>query len=86
MLYITIFLIAILCVSWDSPDFISAFSAVAATFNNIGPGMGIVGPTSNYASFSNINKLILSLVMLLGRLEIFPILILFSPSLYKKSN
>ena len=68
MLYITIFLIAILCVSWDSPDFISAFSAVAATFNNIGPGMGIVGPTSNYASFSNINKLILSLVMLLGRL------------------
>lgn len=71
MLYITIFLIAILCVSWDSPDFISAFSAVAATFNNIGPGMGIVGPTSNYASFSNINKLILSLVMLLGRLEIF---------------
>lgn len=86
MLYITIFLIAILCVSWDSPDFISAFSAVAATFNNIGPGMGIVGPTSNYASFSNINKLILSLIMLLGRLEIFPILILFSPSLYKKSN
>ncbi len=86
MLYITIFLIAILCVSWDSPNFISAFSAVAATFNNIGPGMGIVGPTSNYASFSNINKLILSLVMLLGRLEIFPILILFSPSLYKKSN
>ncbi|WP_278538226.1 TrkH family potassium uptake protein [Fusobacterium varium] len=86
MLYITIFLIAILCVSWDSPDFISAFSAVAATFNNIGPGMGIVGPTSNYASFSNINKLILSLVMLLGRLEIFSILILFSPSLYKKSN
>lgn len=83
MLYITIFLIAILCVSWDSPDFLSAFSAVAATFNNIGPGMGIVGPTSNYASFSDINKLILSLVMLLGRLEIFPILILFSPSLYK---
>lgn len=86
MLYITIFLIAILFVSWDSPDFLSAFSAVAATFNNIGPGMGIVGPTSNYASFSDVNKLILSLVMLLGRLEIFPILILFSPSLYKKSN
>lgn len=86
MLYITIFLIAILFVAWDSPDFLSAFSAVAATFNNIGPGMGIVGPTSNYASFSAINKVILSLVMLLGRLEIFPILILFSPSLYGKSN
>jgi len=86
MLYITIFLIAILFVAWDSPDFLSAFSAVAATFNNIGPGMGIVGPTSNYASFSNINKVMLSLIMLLGRLEIFPILILFSPSLYKKSN
>ncbi|MHD0318008.1 TrkH family potassium uptake protein [Fusobacterium sp. THCT1E2] len=86
MLYITIFLIAILFVAWDSPDFLSAFSAVAATFNNIGPGMGIVGPTSNYASFSNINKVMLSLIMLLGRLEIFPILILFSPSLYRKSN
>ncbi|WP_176892033.1 TrkH family potassium uptake protein [Fusobacterium varium] len=86
MLYITIFLIAILFVAWDSPDFLSAFSAVAATFNNIGPGMGIVGPTSNYASFSDINKVMLSLIMLLGRLEIFPILILFSPSLYGKSN
>ena len=86
MLYITIFLIAILCIAWDSPDFLSAFSAVAATFNNIGPGMGIVGPTSNYSSFSDINKVVLSLVMLLGRLEIFPILILFSPSLYGNMN
>lgn len=85
-IYITIFIVLICCVALDTPDFISAFSAVTATFNNIGPGMGIVGPTANYASLSAFNKIILSFGMLLGRLEIFPILILFSPELYKRSN
>lgn len=84
ILYISVFFLLILCISPESPDFVSAFSAVTATFNNIGPGLGVVGPTSNYSHFSDINKIVLSFSMLLGRLEIFPILILFSPNLYKK--
>lgn len=85
-IYITIFLILICCVSLEMPDFVSAFSAVTATFNNIGPGMGVVGPTCNYSAISPINKVILSFSMLLGRLEIFPILFLFSPNLYKRNT
>ena len=85
-IYITIFLILICCVSFEMPDFVSAFSAVTATFNNIGPGMGVVGPTCNYSAISPINKVILSFSMLLGRLEIFPILFLFSPNLYKRNT
>ena len=85
-IYITIFLILICCVSLEMPDFVSAFSAVTATFNNIGPGMGVVGPTCNYANISSVNKIILSFSMLLGRLEIFPILFLFSPNFYKRNT
>ena len=82
-IYMAIFIVLLCTTSLDTPDFISAFSAVAATFNNIGPGMGMVGPTANYAGLSAFNKVMLSFGMLAGRLEIFPILILFSPELYK---
>ena len=58
-------------------------SAVAATLNNIGPGVGAVGPTMNYAQFAPQSKLLLSLLMLLGRLELFAILVLFVPSFWK---
>lgn len=84
ILYIFIFFLIVLSVSFETKTFTEAFSAVAATFNNIGPGLEAVGPTGNFSHFSDFNKIILSLSMLLGRLEIFPILILFSPSLYKK--
>jgi trk system potassium uptake protein TrkH len=60
------------------------FSAVTACFNNIGPGLDAVGPTQNFAHFSPIGKLILSFDMLAGRLELFPMLILFTPSTWKK--
>lgn len=83
ILYLSIFFLILLCVAPESPDFLSAISAVAATFNNIGPGFNFVGPTANYSHFSNLNKIVLSLSMLLGRLEIFPILILFSPEWFK---
>ena len=86
ILYITVFFVLILCIAPESPDFASAFSAVSATFNNIGPGLSVVGPTCNYSHFSDFNKIVLSFSMLLGRLEIFPILILFSPSLYQKNR
>ena len=66
--------------------FITALSAVLATFNNIGPGLGTVGPTSNFASYSAFTKIVLSLGMLLGRLEIIPLLILVSPRIYRKRD
>lgn len=84
IVYIGVFVIILLIISFSVPDLDSAFSAVAATFNNIGPGFEIFGPTSNYASLTPLNKIVLSFSMLLGRLEIFPVLILFSPGIYKK--
>ena len=82
--YIVFFAFCLLTVSFDSPTFITAFSAVAATFNNIGPGMDAVGPTSNYSDFNNWSKLILSLAMVAGRLEIYPVLVLLSPKTWRK--
>ena len=62
---------------------IDSISAVAATLNNIGPGLGVVGPTQNYSAFSAITKTLFILLMMLGRLEIFPILVLFSPKFWR---
>lgn len=64
-------------------ELIDCASAVAATLNNIGPGLGAVGPTMNYSLFAPQSKLLLSLLMLIGRLEIFAILVLFMPSFWK---
>ena len=58
-------------------------SAVLACINNIGPGLDMVGPTGNFAMFSNFSKFILSIDMLLGRLEIFPLLVMLAPSMWK---
>ena len=84
MLYIMIIGISVLVISFDEYDFTSNFSAVLATFNNIGPGLSRVGPLGNYSLYSALSKLVLIFDMLLGRLEIFPILLLFNPSLLKK--
>ncbi len=83
--YIFLFVVIMIIVSLDTPDFISAFSAVAATINNIGPGLGVVGPSSSYASLSDFSKIVLSFGMIAGRLELFPILILFSIGTWKKT-
>lgn len=82
--YLVIFVISLLIVSLDGFDFETNFTAVAATFNNIGPGLGKVGPVSNFSAYSILSKVVLSLDMLIGRLEIFPILLLFAPSTWKK--
>ncbi|MBQ3437008.1 MAG: TrkH family potassium uptake protein [Fusobacterium sp.] len=84
ILYMSVFLILLLIVSIESDNFLTAFSAISATFNNIGPGLAGVGPTSNFSNFSSNIKIVLSLSMLLGRLEIIPLLILISPRIYKK--
>lgn len=82
--YLVIFVVSLLIATLDGFDLETNFSAVAATFNNIGPGLGGVGPTSNFAGYSVLSKLVLSLDMLIGRLEIFPILLLFAPNTWKK--
>lgn len=64
--------------SFEAPDFLTAFSSVAATFNNIGPGLGEVGPTSNFSMYSDFNMILLSRGMIAGRLEIYPMILLFS--------
>ena len=76
--YCAIFALSLLIVSINGYDYTTNFTAVLATLNNIGPGLELVGPTSNFAFFSPISKLVLILDMLIGRLEIFPMLILFS--------
>lgn len=82
--YIAVFLLLTLITSLSSPTFLTAFSAVAATFNNIGPGLDVVGPTGNYAHMSNLTKLALSVGMIMGRLEVIPVLVLFSPHTWRK--
>ncbi len=84
MVYFVLFFILFLLVSLDPVDFESAFTAVAACFNNIGPGLSKVGPAANYAHLSAFAKLTLSAAMLLGRLEIFPLMVAFSVSTWKK--
>ena len=84
IVYILIFASSVLLVSLDEFDFNTTFTAVAATFNNIGPGMGGVGPASNFSEFSVMSKLVLMFDMLAGRLEIFPMLLLFSPGTWRK--
>lgn len=84
VIYFLLYALFVVFITIAGPDFESSFAAVAATYNNVGPGLGIVGPIGNYSSFSDIGKLILSFVMITGRLEIFPILILFSPNTWRK--
>ncbi|MDY3052615.1 MAG: TrkH family potassium uptake protein [Ndongobacter sp.] len=82
--YLLIFIFMLFIVSLDSPNFQTAFSAVAATLNNIGPGLDVVGPTGNYAGFSALSKLTLSMGMITGRLEIWPVVILCSPKTWRR--
>lgn len=85
--YVIVFFSSLLLISLDPAcnSFTTAFSSVTTTLNNIGPGLDLVGPTSNFASLSNFSKIVLSFNMLAGRLELFPILLLFSPSTWKKN-
>ena len=82
--YIFIYMLYVLLISFDKFDLTTNFTAVAATFNNIGPGLNVVGPTGNFAGFSMFSKIVLIFDMLAGRLEIFPMLILLAPGTWKK--
>ncbi len=81
--FFTVLMGSMFIVALDGHDLVTTFTAVLATLNNIGPGLSKVGPTCNYSFFSPLSKYVLILDMLAGRLELFPILILFHPTLYK---
>ena len=85
VVYVLVFFLSLVLVSIDNFDFTTNFTAIAATLNNIGPGLNGVGPMQNFSAFSDFSKIILSLDMLVGRLELYPVLILFSASAWKKS-
>jgi len=84
IIYIMIFIIAFLIVSIDGYDFTTNFTAVAATVNNIGPGLGLVGPTQNFGMYSMRSKLVLTFCMLAGRLELLPMVMLLYPRTWTK--
>ena len=81
--YVCFVIFSFVLISLDNFSIGTNFTAVLACFNNIGPGLEAVGPTCNYAAYSDFSKLVLSADMLAGRLEIFPILLLFSRSTWK---
>ena len=81
--YMIIFVISVFCLTFDNKDLVTIFTAVASTFNNIGPGLELVGPTANFGHFSDFSKLVMIFDMLAGRLELFPLLMLFHPELWR---
>ena len=82
--YVLIFAFSILLIGFDNHDLITNFTAVTATLNNIGPGLELVGPSQNFSLFSNPAKCVLIFDMLAGRLELFPLLLLFVRDTWKK--
>ena len=82
--YVLVFAMSVILISFDDYDLVTNFTAVTATFNNIGPGLNLVGPTGNFGFFSIPSKLVLIFDMLAGRLELFPMLVLFAPSTWKR--
>lgn len=82
--YVLVFAFSILLVGFDNHDLITNFTAVAATLNNIGPGLELVGPSQNFGLFSDPAKCVLIFDMLAGRLELFPLLLLFVKDTWKR--
>jgi len=82
--YVFIIIFAVIIVSLDNFDFMTSFSAVLATISNIGPGFELVGPMGSFADFSALSKIVFTACMIIGRLEVLPVLVLFAPSIYRK--
>lgn len=80
--FATIFVFSILIVALEEKDLVTNFTSVIATMNNIGPGLSMVGPTQNFGHFTDLSKWVFIFDMLAGRLELFPLLILFHPSIW----
>ena len=82
--YLLVFAISMFLISFDGYDVETSFTAVLATMSNMGPGMGAVGPMCNYSEFSVASKYVMIFDMLAGRLELFPMLLLFVPETWKR--
>lgn len=82
--YFLVFIVSMLLISINNFSFETTFTSVAACLNNIGPGLDMVGPTGNYGAFTDFSKWVLSADMLIGRLELFPMLMLFVPAAYTR--
>lgn len=86
IIYFVLFFFSVLLISIDNLDFTTNFTAVAATLNNIGPGLAGVGPTCNFSCYSVFSKIILMFNMLAGRLELFPLILLIMPGTWKHNK
>ena len=86
MLYLFMFVVFLLLISFEPFGFETNFSAIAACINNVGPGFAAVGPAANFAAYSSFSKCVLSFAMLVGRLELYPILLALMPSTWTKNN
>ena len=82
--FILVWLAGTLVVSWDNLGFTESFTAPLTCISNVGPGLGMLGPEENFSILSHVSKLVLSLLMLMGRLELMPILVLLRPSVWKE--
>lgn len=82
--YIIIIVVSVVVVAINNYDFGTSFTAVLTAINNVGPGISLVGPTCNFGFFSPLSKIVLCFDMLVGRLEIFPFLMILSPSLWRR--
>jgi trk system potassium uptake protein TrkH len=85
IIYFLIFALGSIIMAWTGMDFEGALGSVATSLGNIGPGIGSVGPVNNFHDVPSIGKWVLSLLMLLGRLELFTVLILFTPYYWKQN-
>ena len=83
MTFFILFALSVFLLSFDGHDLVTNFTATLATMNNIGPGLELVGPTQNFSFFSDFSKYVLIFNMLAGRLELFPLLLLFHPGTWK---
>lgn len=83
MTFLLIFAVSTFAISFDGKDLVTTFTAVTTTLNNIGPGLNMVGPTQNFGFFSPFAKFVLMFDMIAGRLELFPLLILFHPAIWR---
>ncbi len=84
--YVMIIIVATLLVSLDGHDFLTTFSAVLTAVSNVGPGFGLAGPMGNFSIFSPFSQVVMSVCMLAGRLEIFPLLVFVVPSYWRRGN
>lgn len=84
--YLLLFILSVLLLSISSEDLVTNFTAVAATLNNVGPGLELVGPAANFGFFTPLSKIVLMFDMLAGRLEVFPMLLLFAPATWQREK